>query len=123
MINVINTIPRRMTDYTFIYCMMHDDGIIIKGNHPYIPDGYFMQHSEKCESCDWHNTGLIKYNGSNFDVVERVRVNYDKYGGGFMFIGYTKTLTDENGNIVENELLDKWIENISKNEKLLIFAE
>jgi len=59
--------------------------------------------------------GVIKYNGSSFDVVESVRVDYDRYGGGFMFVGYTHTLTDEKGAIIENEELNKWIEDFPKN--------
>lgn len=106
-----------MTDYSFIYCTMHDDGCIIKGNHPYVPAGYSMRHSEKCESCDWYNMGVIRYNGYNFDVVETVRVDYDKYAGGFMFLGYTDTLTDENGNTIENDVLNKWIEEFLKTGK------
>ena len=94
---------------------MHDDGCIIIGNHPYVPEGYSMRHSQECESCDWFNMGVIKYNCSKFDVVESVRVNYDRYEGGFMFTGYTDTLTDEKGDmIIQNELLNKWIEEFSK---------
>ena len=103
-----------MTAYTFIYCMKHNDGCIIKGNHPYVPAGYSMRHSDHCESGDWYNMGVIRYNGSNFEVVEKMRVDYDRYGGGFMFIGYTNTLTDENGHRCENALLEKWVEKISK---------
>ena len=102
-----------MTDYTFIYCTMHDDGCIIKGNHPYVPEGYSMRHSEECQSCDWVNMGIID---ANFDVVESVRVDYDRYGGGFMFIGYTDTLTDENGDMIQNDLLNKWIEEFTKKQ-------
>jgi hypothetical protein len=94
--------------------MMHDDGFIIKGNHPYVPHGYSMRHSDQCELCDWCNMGLIKYNGYNFDVVESVRVDYDRYGGGFTFIGYMDTLTDEYGITIENEDLNKWIEYFPK---------
>jgi hypothetical protein len=61
--------------------------------------------------------GVIRYNGSNFDVVETVRVDYDKYAGGFMFLGYTDTLTDENGNWIENDVLNKWIEEFLKTGK------
>lgn len=103
------------TYYTFIYCMIHDDGCIIRGNHSYVPNGYIMQHSTECESCDWYNMGVIKYNGSNFDIVKNLTVDYDKYGGGFTFSCYTNTLTDENGKIIENELLDTWIEYFSTN--------
>jgi hypothetical protein len=100
--------------YTFMYCMIHDDGFIIRGNHLYAPDGYSTQHCDKCESCDWYNMGVIKYNGSSFDIVENMRVDYDRYGGGFMFIGYTDTLTDEKGATIENEELNKWIEYFPK---------
>ena len=98
--------------YTFIYCMMHDDGCIIAGNHPYVPDGYSMQHSNQCESCDWYNMGVIKYDGSTFDIVESLRIDYDRYGGGFIFIGYTDTLTDEQGNPLKNDLLNEYIYNL-----------
>jgi hypothetical protein len=105
--------------------MMHDDGFIIKGNHNYVPEGYYMIHSDKCESCDWYNMGVIKYNGSNFNVVENVRVDYNRYAGGFIFIGYTDTLTDETGNMIKNDLLDKWIHDIhiSTYEHNIIFIE
>ena len=108
-----------MTDsYTFIYCDQHHYGCIIKGNHPNAPKGYFMRYSEECETCcesDWVNMGVINYNGSTFDVVESVRVNYDRYEGGFMFTDYIDTLTDENGDrITQNELLNEWIEEFSK---------
>ena len=105
-----------------MYCMMHDDGFIIEGNHPYVPEGYSMQHSDKCELCDWCNMGLIQFNCYNFDVIESVRVDYDRYGGGFMFIGYSHTLTDNHGNPKENNLLENWIEDIS-NKTQMIFIE
>ena len=100
-------------DYTFIYCIYHDEGCIITGNHTYVPVNYTMQHSNRCESCDWKNMGVIKYNGSSFDIIKSVTTNYDKYNGGFTFIGYINTLTDKNGNMIENDLLDKWIKDVS----------
>jgi NDP-sugar pyrophosphorylase family protein len=108
--------------YTFIYCRMHDDGCIIKGSHEYVPDDYVMQHSTKCESCDWTNMGIIQFNGYAFDVIESVRVDYDRYGGEFLFIGYMNTLTDEKGNVRKNDVLDTWIKDIA-NKIQTIFIE
>jgi len=110
--------------YTFIYCMLHDDGFIITGKHPYVPDGYFIQHSDKCESCDWCNMGVIQYTGSTFEIIERVRIEYDRYyGGGFMFGMYENTLTDEKGVNIENEVLDKWIRDTYEEKKGITFME
>jgi hypothetical protein len=107
--------------YTFIYCTMHDEGCVIKGNHAYVPDGYSMQHSTECKWCDWTTMGIIQYDNDNdkdnFEIIQTVRINYDKYCGGFMFRFYTDTLTDEKGNSLENKVLDKWIEEIAVNEK------
>jgi hypothetical protein len=96
--------------YTFIYCMMHDDGCIITGNHAYVPEGYKMQHATTCESCDWYNVGVID---ANFEVVERLRLNYDRFGGGFTFGHYEDTLTDEMGNPMENKGLDNWLRELT----------
>jgi hypothetical protein len=92
--------------YTFIYCMMHDDGCIIKGQHAYVPEGYKMQHATTCESCDWYKMGVIN---DQFDIIEAVRLNYDLYGGGFTFGHYVDTLTDAFGNPMENLGLDAWL--------------
>jgi hypothetical protein len=106
--------PNRMENnrmaFTFMYCTLHDDGFIIAGNHLYVPAGYAMQHANNCECCDWCRMGMIQWNGSTFDIIENVRFDYDKFGGGFPFIGYQNTLTDEEGNRLENEALDAWIE-------------
>jgi hypothetical protein len=95
--------------YTFFYCMLHDEGFIITGKHNYVPEGYAMQHSTNCESCDWYNMGVID---TNFKVIIGVRLNYERYGGGFTFGHYINTLTDTTGNKVENEALDTWIREI-----------
>lgn len=92
--------------YTFIYCMMHDDGCIITGNHAYVPEGYAMRHATNCEPCDWYNVGVIN---ENFDIIEAVRLNYDRFGGGFTFGHYVDTLTDALGNPLENKALDNWL--------------
>ena len=92
--------------YTFIYCMLHDDGCIIKGQHAYVAEGYNMQHATTCESCDWYNMGVIN---DQFDIIEAVRLNYDLYGGGFTIGHYANTLTDAMGNPMENEALDAWL--------------
>jgi hypothetical protein len=113
-----------MTTYTFIYCMMHDDGCIITGHHPYVPEGYKMRHCTDCESCDWHNMGVIRSNGPSFEIIEPVWVEYDRYyGGGFIFRLYLNTLTDEKGNTIEDKALDRWIEEIAMDEKQPIFID
>lgn len=104
--------------YSFFYCMMHDDGFIINENHDYVPEGYIMQHSEDCESCDWYNMGIIISNGISIEIIESVRLNYDKYAGGFEFRGYTDTLTNEKGEDIDmdkNSVLYKWIDEIANN--------
>jgi hypothetical protein len=114
----------KMTTYTFIYCMMHDEGCIITGDHSYVPEGYKMQHCTECESCDWHNMGVIRKNGPSFEIIERVRVEYDRYyGGGFIFRLYLNTLTDEKGNKAEDKALDKWIEEIAADGKHRTFLD
>ena len=104
--------------YTFMYCMYHDCGFIIKGYHKYVPSCYYMEHSNECESCDWYNMGVILYTGSFIRVIERVRLDYSRYGGGYNFSGYINTLTDEKGNkidIDDDSILYKWIEEKSNN--------
>jgi hypothetical protein len=106
---------------TFFYCFMHDDGFTIQGKHAYVPEGYAMKHSDTCELCDWRNMGVIQYNASNLQVIEEVTVNYDRYGGGFVFRCYLSTLTDEKGNTIEDKVLDEWIEDIANNNLLTTF--
>lgn len=109
--------------YTFIYCMYHDDGCIIKGNHQYVPASYIMSHSGKCESCDWYPMGIISFDGSHINIIDKVRTNYDKYNGGFKFTGYIHTLTDEYGNYLDretNSVLYEWILNNANNDDIYI---
>ncbi len=96
--------------YTFFYCMMHDEGCIITGKHDYVPAGYVMQHATNCKSCDWYNMGIIN---NKFKVIMGVRINYERYCGGFTFGHYVNTLTDTRGNSLKNEALDNWIREIS----------
>jgi len=93
--------------------MMHDDGFIITGQHSYVPEGYKMQHATNCESCVWSVMGLID---ANFEIVKPLRINYERYTGGFTFGHYVDTLTDEMGNPLKNEGLDDWIREINQNE-------
>jgi hypothetical protein len=68
--------------------------------------------------------GVIRSTGPSFEIIERVRVEYDRYyGGGFIFRLYLNTLTDEKGNKVEDEALDRWIEEIAMDEKQPIFID
>lgn len=105
--------------YTFMYCMMHDDGFIIHGNHDYVPAGYVMQHSQNCEICDWCNMGVIELNSDEITVIKSVRINYDRYGGGFIFRLYLGTLTNDKGKYItfnnddDDFILYQWIEYIN----------
>ena len=98
--------------FTLFYCMQHDDGFIVRGKHSYLPEGYSIRHFDACDWADCCKVGMIRSNNSTFDVIERVRVNYDRYAGGFIFRGFINTLTDEQGSTIENTLLDEWIEQI-----------
>lgn len=93
---------------------MHDDGCIIKGEHDYVPEGYKKQYATHCKSCDWCNVvGVIT---NNFDIIKAVRLNYERFGGGFTFGHYVNTLTDEMGNPLENERLNTWIKVMNKEQ-------
>ena len=108
-----------MTYITFIYCTHCDDGIMIEGQHEYVPNNYHMAHSTRCEYIDWYNVGVIKCEEDRIKVVERLRINYDICGGGFHFRGYTDSLTDEKGNNLEigkDSILYKWLEDTANNE-------
>ena len=94
---------------TFFYCKKHDDGLVISGKHLYLPEDKLIDHSNTCETYDWTNVGIIKYNGYNFDIIEPVRINYDIFNGGFMFSYYKANLKDEK--------LKEWIDKVSINEK------
>jgi hypothetical protein len=108
-----------MTTFTFFYCMLHDDGFMIEGHHSYVPEGYVMAHSDKCDVCDWCQMGVISHTsydptttfGSTnaFEILEPVTFDYDRYGGGYTFRMYEQTLTDVKGCPVDNEALDVWI--------------
>lgn len=93
--------------YTLIYCEYHDDGWLIRGNHDYVPHGYQPRHSDKCEACDWYENGIISYDGKNIKIIKEVRINYDRYNGGFSFNIYPCEVTDENGTPLDYEYEDE----------------
>ena len=118
-----------MGSFTFFYCMLHDDGFIIEGQHSYVPEGYVMPHSDNCEACDWCQMGVIchttvfypdafgstsfgstSFGSTNaFEILEPITFDYDRYAGGYTFRMYEQTLTDVKGCPVDNEALDAWI--------------
>ena len=104
-----------METITFFYCMLHDDGFMIEGQHSYVPEGYVMPHSDKCEACDWCQMGVISYT-TEFEILEPVTFDYDRYGGGYTFRMYEQTLTDVKGCPVDNEALDAWIREMALEE-------
>jgi hypothetical protein len=92
---------------------------MIEGSHKYVPDNYPMAHSARCDSGDWSNAGIIKCEEDCVKIVTSLRINYDRYGGGFHFSLYMNTLTDEKGNNLEidkDSILYKWLEETAKNE-------
>ena len=104
--------------YTFIYCITHDDGCVIKGNHHHVPGNYSMIHSHLYDSCEWNNMGVILDDGEFIDIIKQVRINYDKFGGKFKFNYYIDILTNELGyylHIDKNTVLYNWIQEKSKN--------
>ena len=82
--------------YTFIYCMNHDDGIIIKSDEKYID--YENIECPGSKLCNFHNTGILSYNGKCINTIKSVQKNFDIYGGGFKFKYFMKNLMDINGN-------------------------
>jgi hypothetical protein len=133
----METLSQNNTTFTFMYCMMHDDGFIIQGNHDCVPEGYDMKHSTQCEVCDWCNMGVVevkvknnevknnKVKNNDITIIKTVRLNYDRYGGGFIFRLYIGTLTDDKGNSIhfdnehnddddeDNCILYQWIDYIN----------
>jgi hypothetical protein len=87
--------------YTFWYCTVHDDGVLIKDqNTEEVPEWYCnsMCKTEPgvvlhrpCEQIDWYKTGVINYNGKMIAELEPVN-NSDYYRnceGGFKFEHYS----------------------------------
>jgi hypothetical protein len=110
--------------YTLFYCYMHDCGCVIKGEHEYTPLGYNMAHAENyarnCDTSDWYNMGVITYDGNKVNIIKQIRINYDRYGGGYEFNMYKDEFTDAEGNriIMEDEsLLINWFEEVSNYSK------
>ena len=112
------------TDYTLFYCMIHDCGCLIKGNHDYTPEGYKMEHATNCaincDTSDWYNMGMISYDGTEVSIIKQVRINYERYGGGYQFHMYADDITDEIGQSIimdEDSPLVKWFEEVNNYSK------
>lgn len=87
-----------MTEYYFLYCRTHDDGMIVESANN------VKNHS--CNSnitCTFEYNGLVKFDGKNIREINKVRRDYDRYGGGFKFEFYKDCTNDE--------LLKNWIQN------------
>jgi hypothetical protein len=64
--------------------------------------------------------GVIKYDGKQVNIIEQVRINYERYGGGYQFNMYSDDITDESGNsiIMDDESpLVKWFEEVNNYSK------
>ena len=110
--------------YTLFYCYMHDCGCVIKGEYEYTPIGYNMAHAEncarECDTSDWFNMGVITYDGNKVIIKKEVRINYDRYDGGYEFNMYKDEFTDAEGNRIimdDDAPFVKWFEEVSKYSK------
>lgn len=88
--------------YTFWYCTVHDDGVLIKDqNTEEVPEWYCnsMCKTEpgvvlhrQCEQIDWYKTGVINYDGkmiAELEPIDRDRYSSTGNGGGFKFEHYS----------------------------------
>jgi hypothetical protein len=87
--------------YTFWYCTVHDDGVLIKDqNTDEVPEWYANCMckdtpstilNNPCEQIDWYKTGVINYDGKVVTELEPVEPPsyYDKINGGFKFKYYS----------------------------------
>jgi hypothetical protein len=82
--------------YTFIYCVIHDDGYVTRGNYNTIPKKFYKK-TNQCGSCacDLVSMGIIKDNGDDFEIIKPVQFNYDMYGGGFKFEYFFHSISDD----------------------------
>jgi len=70
--------------------------------------------------------GAIEYDGSVVEVVEDVRVSYERYMGGFKFMYYASTyldLFDEYTAIAKDSPLYKWFETMAGSDIDFIYAD
>ena len=86
--------------------MTHDDGLIVSNhnleNHSCIPNVV----------CIFIYNGMVKVDGKNVIEINKVRRDYDRYGGGFKF-EYYKNCCDNKSlqNCCDNKSLQNWINN------------
>ena len=88
-----------MVEYYFIYCTKHDDGVIVESNNN---NNRCNSNSNSNIDCTFIYNGIVKVDRKNIVEINKVRRNYDVYGGGFRFEYYK--------NCCNNELLKNWIE-------------
>lgn len=108
--------------YTFYYCLDHDDGCLIKGDT--LPANF--NQCGVSHQCNWQKMGAIEYDGSVVEVVEDVRVSYERYMGGFEFMYYASTyldLFDEYTAIAKDSPLYKWFETMAGSDIEIIYTD
>ena len=94
-----------MSYYHFLYCIIHDDGFVVKSKTIDIPEDYNI--TCKCEAsnhCDFIYNGMLNSDGDNIKEIVPILRYYDKYGGGFEF-SYYKSYFAKNSKIY------KWLDN------------
>ena len=73
-----------MTYYIFLYCIIHDDGFVIRSENTEIPDNCNV--TCKCDGsdfCDFIYNGMLYVDELNIKEIDYIMRNYDVYGGGF----------------------------------------
>jgi hypothetical protein len=92
------------TEYTFFYCLFHDDGCCA-------PKGVAINPC--CVSdhsvCNLVEMGTLSFDGREIRVINPVTMNYNRYGGGFYFKYYASQVLDLNGNSLTNHPVIDWI--------------
>lgn len=101
--------------YTFWYCTVHDDGILIKDkNTEEVPEWCvpymckFDAHSElanPCEQIDWYKKGIINYNGIRVVELEPVDTFYRDE---FQFEDYSYEYVVEDKNQRKHVIIEEY---------------
>ena len=100
--------------YTFIYCLSHDDGYVIRSHNKFC----LNEEYKCCESskiCDFKIMGILQDDGITIKEIDSVRTIYTDYYGGFEFKFYMQNIIDEDMKYItipidEFPELKKWFE-------------
>jgi hypothetical protein len=90
-------------EYYFLYCTTHDDGRI---ETKYKLENINCMGTCNNVDCTFIYNGMVKVDGENIIEINKIRRDYDRFGGGFKFEYYKNYCNT-------NSKLYKWIEKIS----------